>query len=246
MGGGDSGIHQTQIQCAAWLLSRGVSIDEVVAVLLAATKIAAGDCCKRWNWRIEERNIRKDYEGWLRKHPQEKPKPKPKLVKSDASKPSNTTTVAEPEQSGNVVKMPVITPAKESALEHIKLGRAVIAHIRDSGEELINTKGGSWFYSDGVWELQTDTKWLDVRIEYNCAGFDIESGNRLISETRNWILRQPELWRSGKLPWDQHGKIPPRSGLIDPKTGELEAARPDHFCTWRVEVDFDREAKCPW
>jgi hypothetical protein len=173
-------------------------------------------------------------ETWLKKHPPEerKTKAKPKLVKSDNDKPTAAATGAPAtEQSGNVVKMPVITKAadKEKALEHIKLGKAVIAHIRHSGEELINTKDGSWFYSDGVWELQTDTKWLDVRIEYNCAGFEIESGNRLINETHNWILRQPELWRSGKLPRDQHGKIPTRSGLIDPKTGELEPARPDHF-----------------
>ncbi|MGY3149690.1 phage/plasmid-associated DNA primase [Bradyrhizobium sp. USDA 3397] len=67
-----------------------------------------------------------------------------------------------------------------------------------------------------------------------------------MNETRNWILRRPELWRDGELPWDQHGKIPTRSGLVDPKTGALEPAKPHHFCTWRVEVDYDPAAKCPW
>jgi phage/plasmid-associated DNA primase len=69
---------------------------------------------------------------------------------------------------------------------------------------------------------------------------------KLINETHNWIERRPELWRDDEIPWDQHGKIPTRSGLVDPLTGALEPAQPDHFCTWRVEVDYDPAAKCPW
>src|SRR5262249_55763389 len=65
MGSGDSSIHQTQIQCAASMLSSGRPVDEVVATLMAFTRIAAGDYGKRWNWRIEERNIRRDCEGWV-------------------------------------------------------------------------------------------------------------------------------------------------------------------------------------
>jgi phage/plasmid-associated DNA primase len=69
---------------------------------------------------------------------------------------------------------------------------------------------------------------------------------RLRNETREWILRQTYIWRKEELPWDQHGKIPVRNGLVDPLTGELEPARPDHFCSWRIDIDYDKAATCPW
>lgn len=83
---------------------------------------------------------------------------------------------------------------------HIAIGKAVIAHFASEGEELINTKDGAWFYAKGIWELRTETKWLDVRIEQNCEALGYKTATRLISETRNWILRRPDLWRDGELP----------------------------------------------
>jgi hypothetical protein len=56
-------------------------VDEVVATLMAFTRIAAGAYGERWNWRFEERNVRKDCEGWVKKHPpkERKRKAEPKL-----------------------------------------------------------------------------------------------------------------------------------------------------------------------
>jgi P4 family phage/plasmid primase-like protien len=254
MGGGDSAVHQTQLQCTAALLNSGVPKDEVVATVLAYTQRAAGDYGKRWNWRREERGIIKMCDDWIKKHPPtEERKPKLKAVESSTDK-GRVEVEQEQQATGtagasasNVVKMPVITPAPPKPNElHIAVGKAVIAHFASENEELINTKDGSWFYSNGIWELRNETKWLDVRIEHNFERLGYKTGTKLVNETRNWILRRPELWRDGDLPWDQHGKIPTRSGLIDPRTGALEPARPDHFCTWRVEVDYQPGAKCPW
>ena len=69
-GAGDSGIHATQISVTAALLNRGQSIDEVVGIVLAATRAAAGHFGERWNWRREERAIRGMCETWLTKHPE--------------------------------------------------------------------------------------------------------------------------------------------------------------------------------
>ena len=69
-GAGDSGIHATQISVTAALLNRGQSIDEVVDIVLAATRAAAGHYGERWNWRREERAIRGMCETWLTKHPE--------------------------------------------------------------------------------------------------------------------------------------------------------------------------------
>ncbi|WP_456659568.1 hypothetical protein [Bradyrhizobium sp. JR3.5] len=127
------------------------------------------------------------------------------------------------------------------------IGNAVLARMRASGEALINADKCTWLYSGGIWELRTDIKaWLGVRIEEACEGMGVTNTNALTSEACNRILRRPELWRDDDIPWDQHGKIPTRSGLIDPRTGKLEAARPDHYCTWCIEVDYDPDATCRW
>ena len=69
-GAGDSGIHATQVSVSAALLNRGQPIDEVVDILLTATRAAAGQFGERWNWRREERTIRGMCDTWLTKHPE--------------------------------------------------------------------------------------------------------------------------------------------------------------------------------
>jgi RecA-family ATPase len=68
----DSGIHATQVSVSAALLNRGQPIDEVIDILLTATRTAAGQFGERWNWRREERAIRSMCEGWIIKHPEVK------------------------------------------------------------------------------------------------------------------------------------------------------------------------------
>jgi phage/plasmid-associated DNA primase len=257
MGGEESSIHQTQLVVTAALLSRGNAKDDVVAYVLGYTKKAAGAYGGRWNWRREERKLHGMCDSWIKKHPPEEKKAKPALkriegglveMRGDAPPKKEQEQEKQTEPSSNVVQMPkqAISNMLKKNEQHITLGQAVLARIRASGEELINTKEGAWFYSDGVWELCVDHKWIDVRIEEACRGLGFISGSKLINETRSWIVRNPELWRKKAIPWDQHGKIPTRSGLVDPLTGELEPARPDHYCTWRIEVGYDRDAKCPW
>ncbi|WP_354265863.1 hypothetical protein [Bradyrhizobium sp. I1.7.5] len=147
----------------------------------------------------------------------------------------------------NVVQKPVIKPAPSAPDEqHVALGRAVLAKMVNDGDSIISTKDGMWFYTGGVWSLRTDAKWLNWRIEAACRALSFKNSTKLINDTRNWIERDPDIIREDELPWDQHGKIPTRSGLVDPLTGALEPACPDHFCTWRVEVEYDRNAECPW
>ena len=77
---------------------------------------------------------------------------------------------------------------------HVVLGQAVIAHIDASGEELVSAPSGPWLYSQGDWS-RVNKRWLAVQIEQACVGLGFKSDTKLINETRNWILRQPELWR---------------------------------------------------
>jgi hypothetical protein len=68
----DASIHRTQLQVTSALLERGEATDDVVARVLAATKLA-GDAA--WDWVEEERDIRGMCESWLKKHPREEHEP---------------------------------------------------------------------------------------------------------------------------------------------------------------------------
>jgi hypothetical protein len=69
MGGGDAAIHSTQLSVSASLLTGGMYTDDAVALILEATKGAAGAYGERWNWKREEKAIRKMCADWLKKHP---------------------------------------------------------------------------------------------------------------------------------------------------------------------------------
>ncbi len=69
-GTGDAGVHVTQLECSAALLNRGVPLDEVVEILLKATRRAAGEHGTSWNWDQEERDIRDMCATWIEKHPE--------------------------------------------------------------------------------------------------------------------------------------------------------------------------------
>jgi hypothetical protein len=69
MGGDDAAIHGTQVSVTASLLNTGHSVDEIVSLVLNATRAAAGDYGARWNWKREEKAIRSMCLTWIKKHP---------------------------------------------------------------------------------------------------------------------------------------------------------------------------------
>jgi hypothetical protein len=71
MGGDDACIHGTQVSVTASMLNAGTVVEDVVRLVLEATRLAAGDYGERWNWRREEKAIRGMCDTWLKKHPQE-------------------------------------------------------------------------------------------------------------------------------------------------------------------------------
>jgi hypothetical protein len=78
MGGKKHGVNPTQISVEASMINSGHPDEEVVAVVLAATRDAAGDYGKRWNWDYEEKKIRRDIARWHKKLEKEGKQPKPK------------------------------------------------------------------------------------------------------------------------------------------------------------------------
>jgi hypothetical protein len=244
MGGGDASVHSTQLAVTASLLTNGVEREEVVQTVLDATRAAAGAYGERWNWRREERAIVQMCDTWLKKHPQQQPRSlSSAAVTHTIIAGSNVIKLDEHKQEP--AKKP--KPAKGGLPNHIVLGEAVIEAIKSRGDDLIFTRKAAWRYSDGLWTMEVDglQAWLNVEIETACRALNIDSANRVISEARQWIARNPVLWREN-VAWDSHGKIPTRSGLIDPITLDLTPPEPGNYCTWRVECDYVPSAKCPW
>ena len=95
MGGLESGVHATQISVEAAMINRGHADEEIVEVVLAATKAAAGDYGKRWNWRVEERNIRRDISDWRKKLAKEGKEPNPRPRPDDQPTRSNVVSMVD-------------------------------------------------------------------------------------------------------------------------------------------------------
>jgi hypothetical protein len=63
-------IHSSQLSVSAALLNRGENIEDVTQIVIDATRAAAGDYATRWNWRREEKTVRKMCADWVKKHPE--------------------------------------------------------------------------------------------------------------------------------------------------------------------------------
>jgi P4 family phage/plasmid primase-like protien len=151
----------------------------------------------------------------------------------------------------NVVRLPTKPAPKiklsASELHHVVLGMAVLDVIRDRGDDIIFTDKVAYWYTDGLWKMMSDAnRWLNVEIELGAKGFNFPSTIKLITEAREWIKRHNDTNRKGEIPWDAHGMVPTKSGLVNPRTGEVRKIRADDYCTWRVEAEYDPTAKCPW
>ena len=231
----DGNIHNTQLSVSASLLKAGRELEEVVAILMDATRQAAGAAGLKWNWRAEEKRIRNACAGALKKFP-----------------PDNTAVSREtPDSQADIVDLGEAKakrkPKPTATSRHIVLAEAVLAVIRQRGEGLMFTNKGDYRYAAGLWHLETDKSlqaWLNAALEEGARGLRMESANRLINEARAYILREPSL-RRRDVPFDAHGCIPTASGLINPRTGVLQGPAPGHYCTWRVEPAYDPGATCP-
>jgi len=144
---------------------------------------------------------------------------------------------------------PAPQPGEVSTPYHVIIGTAVIEVIKNRGEDLLFTEKATYYYSNGMWSMAVDglTTWLNIEIERAAQYFRQPSNNKLINEARGWILRQKKLFRKhDEIPWDNHGLVPTKSGLVNPLTHRVRPACPDDYCTWRVEVEYDPAATCPW
>jgi putative DNA primase/helicase len=133
-GPGDSAIHLTQLAVSAALLNRGRPIDEVVNVLLEATRAAAGELERDWNWKREERTIREMCTSWLAKHPA------PTMSRTPTPGTANTPTDPLPprEPDAEIGPAPAAAPtASSSRLPIIALKPGELPRIMREAEQAL-------------------------------------------------------------------------------------------------------------
>jgi len=253
MMGGDAAVHTTQLAVTGSMLNAGRTIEETVSLVLAATKAAAGDYGKRWNWQKEEKTIRGMCDTWLKKYTpiaETRAKEQASEVptkKATAAAPGRVETVEQAKAAAKgepKPKKPKDTNGEKTQFERI--GDAILGVLHESGRRLLFLPKQNWMYADGIWTIAEDIgAWINTEVQAAADQFGISANLKLVNETRNWILRQKHLRRES-VDWDSHGLIPTRNGLIDPRTMEVTEIVPEHYVTWRIETKYDPEAKCPW
>jgi D5 N terminal like len=136
---------------------------------------------------------------------------------------------------------------------HAKVGQTMLGMMLSRGKALRNIhdlqkRTHLWYYRDGLWTMLPEPdKWLNHAIEVTLRtiGKANKSTNKFVTEVRKYIERSPDIQESSAVVWDAHGKVPTRSGLIDPITLAVEPFKKEHFATWRLDLDYDPAATCP-
>ena len=136
---------------------------------------------------------------------------------------------------------------------HAKVAEALLGLMTGRGQALRNihdqkNRTHLWYFGGELWALLPEpVKWLNCAIEVTLrvTGKADKSKDRLVTEVRKYIERNPNIMEPNIVKWDTHGKVPTRSGLLDPVTLKLEPYRMEHYATWRLDLDYDPDAKCP-
>lgn len=229
----EGNIHDTQLKTVASLLSTGSSVEETVERVMEATRKVgqAG-----WDWAEEEKAIRGMCRDWLKKHP-------PKVVRMKPDQQEREEEEEEP--AAEEPKRQKKVKQKEA---HVALGRGLVKAVEERGEKILYSRDQLWLYQEGLWTAMdpaAEKGWVEREVEAGCRALNLTSTQRLVSETRAWLRRDPDLYLED-AEWDDHGKIATLSGLVDWETGEVTPPHPDQLVTRRIDCDWDPGAECPW
>jgi P4 family phage/plasmid primase-like protien len=262
-GPGANGIHATQLSVTASLLSHGEPVSEVIAIVMAATRAAAGHFGDHWNWRREERAIRSMCESWLAKHPTAttaaaEPAAAPELgpasappsdgPQGDAGATDGSASEPQPggsPQPGSAGKRKKRrTPGAATLVTVIVDG--VIAQVRKVGCDLLLADGDLHIYRDGVWRPLSpgDQQWLRVSIQGGAKA--LGEGGQLRTVNAAWRLlnEHPGLYHDD-VAWDPPGLAALANGTLDLLTRDFGPWRPEHFLRRKLAVGYDPQAAAP-
>lgn len=264
-GVGETSIHQTQIQVSAALLSRGEPVEDVVEVLLEATRVAAGEMGARWNWTREERAIQRMCEDWRRKHPEvaqrkveAPPAAKPPKAQAreadrgtdevvrEASTGAVVHSIAEERSKREKEAKPKTTKAKTKTAAPVVIADGVVEAIRRDGGDLALTEGEMWFYESGVWTAcaAAEEQWLRTLIQTGCDELGYAGDTKTANAAWKRLMEHPGLHQR-KVVWDAGGVVATANGMLDLRTRALSPYRPDAWCRSKIGQAYDPAALCP-
>jgi P4 family phage/plasmid primase-like protien len=244
LGEGDTGIHQTQLRVSASLASQGVDEDEIVALLLDATRAAAGRHGATWNWKREEAAIRRMIASAREKFGDRSQERVVSLAKAREKRAAGKASAI----AGDGTAQPESAKKTKAAQAHLiaQVGEAAIAHWSDHRGVLMLTQGQAWTYADGFWRAFDDE--LDHIMRTTIQGVVRAMGQKtspqLLNAAWRYVMEHPGLLREG-IEWDSAGVIVCRNGAIDPRTREVRGHSETNYATYGIEAGIDAAATCP-
>lgn len=231
-GAGDAAVHPTQLSCTASLLASGHEVDEVVEIVMVATRRAGEGL--GWDWGREERTIRGMCDDFLRKHPRRGVEDPPSEVIVDLGAARAERAVAE-------------RPPIRKIKPHAVLGAGILGMLEQRGEKMLRVSDRTWRYRDGLWSALSPADaraWIEREAEEGCLALGVSSAQKLISETVAWLYRHADVSKED-VEWDAHGMIPVRNGMLDATTGSVRPATHEDMCTYQIQTEYSADAACP-
>jgi hypothetical protein len=239
-GGGEKGIHATQI---------------AVEALWEATR-AAVQGRPDWNWERERENIRCDIKSAQKKGIGPKPDQAKAGISLGAGAKPKSGQVDRRDDDDDPPEAQVINlnqvraqrAAKDKKLaSHVVIGGTLLSSLVDKSEQLLYPIGKDvMWYATGLWQRFDKAEETDLVGQISqeiCTALKITPSNRLTKEVMGELRR---LCAVQGVEWDAHGKIAISGHLIDPVSGKTGPLKPEHYATRAIDVVFNEKAKCLW
>lgn len=240
---GPNSIHGTQLRVSMSMIARGYDDDEIVTAILAATERAA-PIDQKWNWRSEEKAIRKMIASGRKKASESNPvrSSMPMVNGNAALKLVHNADKDEQEQA----KKNKAVKKDSGSSNTVAVGEAVVGVWQERYGPVIHANGSTFVYENGVW-LEWDDRLaqrLRAIIQEACAALNIEPKTAVLGAAKSYFMDRPELIRDGVV-FDRHGYLVANDACLDLSTYEIVPHSPDHYATKKVAASLSGSRDCP-
>lgn len=241
----ETSIHETQVVVTAALLGQGKPIEEIVDIVIEATRAAAGNYGSRWNWTRERRIVQDQCNGWLRKHPELKVQPKQQLAAEEPAEAvgGGSVVALSDHRKGTKGGKSAESKRKADAVPVI-IAEGVIKSIRDGDHDVLLSEGDVWIYGAGVWTVMTpgDEQWIRTLIQQGCDVLGHSGDTKAANAAWKRLIEHPDLFRR-KVEWDQGDMIALAGRMLNLRTRETSPHDSSHYCRKKVGFDYDPGAE---
>src|SRR6516162_694672 len=207
----ENGIHKTQVRVTASLVKQGMAIPDIVALVLAATKVAAGDYGANWNWVAEERSLVKMCESALRKFGVIQSVGEEKIEVISLNEGQIDEQLGEEQKAfvqGNIVDLQQAKTKREAKVKAVAqqdkpdiatvVAESIIRKIREDGRDILLTEGEVWIYDGGgCWHIMTgaEKQWITTTIHECFEALKIPRKTNSLTLAWRCITENPRLYK---------------------------------------------------